>query len=113
MQQLGGLDQNVQNRSHMVMPIDQVTLLLDVTGATAEELERGLAAALAVFDRAGATPYEAAVARFKRDGEIEELTDREAQIADLWDIADEAAIRACCSGWAAIPSNSQIMLPRT
>jgi hypothetical protein len=57
-------------------------------------------------------PYEAAVARFKREGEIEDLTDREAEIADLWEIADEAAIRACCSGWAEIPSDAQIMLPQ-
>jgi hypothetical protein len=44
------------------------------------------------------------VARFKRDGETEDLTDREAEIADLWEIADEAAIRACCTGWAEIPA---------
>jgi hypothetical protein len=61
-------------------------------------------------DRAGTTPIEAAAARFKRDGETEELTDREAEIADLWEIADEAAIRACCTGWAEIPSDAQIMM---
>jgi hypothetical protein len=92
------------------MPIDPEKLLLDVKGATADEIERGLAAAFAVFDRAGATPVEAALARFKRDGETEELTDREAEIADLWEIADEAAIRACCTGWAEIPSDAQIMM---
>jgi hypothetical protein len=75
------------------MPIDPEKLLLDVKGATA-----------------GATPHEAAVACFKRDGETEELTDREVEIADLWETADEAAIRACCSGWAEIPSDAQIML---
>jgi proline racemase len=50
------------------------------------------------------------LARFKREGETEELTEREAEIADLWEIADEAAIRACCSGWAEIPGDAQIML---
>jgi hypothetical protein len=92
------------------MPIDPEKLVLDVKGATADEIERGLAAAFAVFDRAGATPIEAAVARFKRDGETEELTEREAEIAGLWDIADEAAIRACCSGWPEVPSDAQIKL---
>lgn len=94
------------------MLIDPTTLLLDVKGATDEELARGLAAAREIFDAAGATPYEAAVARFKRDGEMDEMTDREARIADLWDIADEAAIRACCAGWDKIPKDAQIMLPR-
>jgi HEAT repeat protein len=104
------LDQGTKNPSYLSMPIDPEKLLLDVKGATAEELDRGLAAAFAVFDRAGTTPCEAAVARFKRDGETEDLTDREAEIADLWEIADEAAIRAYCSGWAEIPSDAQIML---
>jgi len=87
-------------------------LLLDVKGATAEDLARGLAVAMEIFTAAGTTPYEAAVARFKRDGEVDELTEREAQIADLWDIADDAAVRACCMGWAEIPSDAQIMLDR-
>ena len=52
---------------------------------------------------AGATPVKAAVARFKR-------TDREAEIPDLWEIADKAAIRPCCVGWAEIPGDAQIML---
>lgn len=62
------------------------TLLLDVKGATDQDIERGRAVALEIFDVAGTTPFEAAFARFKRDGE-QEVTEREAQIADLWDVA--------------------------
>jgi hypothetical protein len=62
-----------------------VKLLIQIPGASELEIGRGIAAAQKVFDEAGTTPHEAAAASFKRDGEAEELTDREAEIAHLWD----------------------------
>jgi hypothetical protein len=106
----GGLDQWARNPSYLTMPIDPEKLVLDVKGATADEIERGLVAAFAVFERAGATPCEAAVARFKRDGETEELK-IERQRSPIYGkspMRQRSALVA--QGWVEIPSDAQIML---
>ena len=85
-------------------------LHIHVTGATPEELERGVAAAQAAFDAAGVTPYEAAAAYFKMTGEQEELSEQEGRAADAWDEADVAAAQACCAGWEVAPSRADLEL---
>jgi hypothetical protein len=85
-------------------------LLIHIPGATEPAIARGIAAAQKVFDDGGATPYEAATASFKRDGEVDELTDREADIAHLWYEADAAAAQACCAGWPNIPESAALEL---
>jgi hypothetical protein len=44
---------------------------IEVPGGTAEELQRGMAAAQAVFAAAGVTPLEAATAQFVVEGELD------------------------------------------
>jgi hypothetical protein len=66
-------------------------LSLTIPGASEDEIARGLAAAQAVFDDAGAIPSEAAAAIFKRDGEIEDLSEREDWLVDVWCDAERAA----------------------
>jgi hypothetical protein len=56
-------------------------LLIEVEGATEEELQRGLAAAQAMFDDADVLVLEAAAAAFKRGGEQEDISEREARFA--------------------------------
>jgi hypothetical protein len=87
------------------------TIELHVNGATEAEIIRGVSAALAVFTRAGATPLEAAGARFKEEGEQELLTEREAAIAHVWAEAEDVAISTCCQGWREIPRGAHIRLP--
>ena len=107
-------------------------LSITVEGATAEEIERGLAAARQVFEGAGCTAWEAASASWRRElldtqgvyaladavyrlrergadpaevaaAEAElvwlkcqpgmhSLTEREDEIADYWDVADQAEV---------------------
>lgn len=79
-------------------------LTITVNGANPEEIARGLAAACAVFDRAGITPERAADARFAAEGSdisgfIDKISDDDLALGGVWDDADEAALRACCDGW--------------
>jgi hypothetical protein len=99
---------------------------IDIEDATPEEIERGIVAALVVFATEGTTALEAAAAarqvealwaggyydeqgdyRNPWEGEdlmenqvvLEDLTERQAVIAKVWEAADEAAVEACCAGW--------------
>lgn len=78
-----------------------VELRFSAADATAEGIERAEAAAWAVFEAAGATPWAAAKANFKFEGAmefdlyggIEALTDEECELATLWWSAiDQAAV---------------------
>jgi hypothetical protein len=73
-------------------------------GATADEMARGLAAVRGVFDRHGITraPADARynvdvwdINRFKERSHAEDLA-----LCAIWNEADEAAVKACCSGWS-------------
>ena len=75
-------------------------ITITVEGAKAEEIARGIAAAQAVFDRAGITPDQAAAARFNVEGwDIKGFTDpisgEDLAICGVWDEADAAALE----GW--------------
>lgn len=84
-----------------------MTMILDVEGASPEELERGLAAARAVFEAADVAPWAAAVAHHAREGwdvggfvdELEPTPEQHVAAAVL-DDARAAAIDACCAGWS-------------
>lgn len=81
-----------------------MTIRIAVEGASDDEIRRGLAAAQAVFDRAGVTAAEAAKARFITEawddyGFPDPQPEAELEICDVWDDADEAALNACCAGW--------------
>jgi hypothetical protein len=95
---------------------------IEVSGATEADIERGIAAALAVFRYSGTTAHEAPSVAFLReqlhqggyyDGEgrfsdphgdaplmenevrLRDMTAREARIASLWREADYGAVAAC------------------
>ncbi|MCQ8871938.1 hypothetical protein NP945_08900 [Mesorhizobium sp. LMG17149] len=81
-------------------------LRLNIEGATPEELARGVAAAEAVFSRAGITALQGAEGLFALEGwdikgfpEDDQPTEDEDQAASVWMEADEAATTACCAGW--------------
>ncbi|RWQ62417.1 hypothetical protein [Mesorhizobium sp.] len=80
---------------------------------------RGLLAAQDVFDKAGVTPDQAATARFIVEGwDIRGFTGKvpetELAICTVWDEADQAAVLACCAGWAAdkVPNSADLELVR-
>ena len=91
-------------------------ITIRIEGASADEIQRGLVAAQAVFDRAGVTALQAAEARFAREGwDIGGFADPapgDLDIADLWDEADQAAVAACCAGWPAekVPKTADLEL---
>lgn len=81
-------------------------LRLNIEGATPEELARGIAAAEAVFSRAGITALQGAEGLFALEGwdikgfpEDDQPTEDEDQAASVWMEADEAATTACRAGW--------------
>ncbi|MGY2991218.1 hypothetical protein [Mesorhizobium sp. URHB0026] len=81
-------------------------LRLNIEGATPEELACGVAAAEAVFARAGITGLQGAEGLFALEGwdikgfpEDDQPTEDEDQAASVWMEADEAAMAACCAGW--------------
>jgi hypothetical protein len=94
-------------------------ITIRVEGAQPEEIVRGLLAAQEVFDKAGVTPDQAAMARFVVEGwDIRGFTGKapedELAICTVWDEADQAAVQACCAGWDAdkIPSSADLELVR-
>lgn len=86
------------------MPPPTCRLTLAVTGATAEDIARGIAAAQATFNSAGVLPYVAKIAagiQEQEDPDVE-LTDEEWAWAELWREAERAALIACIDGRPAI-----------
>ena len=89
------------------MQIPQIIVRLN--GATDAELLRAGLAAMAVFDKAGVTPLQAAEASFARDGydlsgfdpEHEGYNAEQAALAHVWDEAARAAAKAGCKDWPA------------
>ncbi len=87
-------------------------VIIHVDGAEDEELNRGVAAAQAVFDSAGVTAYEAATAHFAREGwdvagfQGDGPMDAVMHRAAIWHEADLAAVQACCATWSAIPESA-------
>ena len=73
---------------------DRWRLTLTIEGASEDDLSRGIAAAKQVFESEGAIPFEAASAIFKRDGEIDPLTEREDWLVSIWNDAERAAYQA-------------------
>ena len=80
---------------------------ISVPGASSEEIERGLAAARAVFEEAGISAERAAEASFAIEGWDEAgfpdddsyPDDEDFAFAHVWGEADEAAAAACCQDW--------------
>ena len=96
-----------------------MTITIRVEGAQPEEIVRGLLAAQEVFDKAGVTPNQAAMARFVVEGwDIRGFTGKvpedELAICTVWDEADQAAVQACCAGWPAdkVPGSADLELVR-
>jgi hypothetical protein len=94
-----------------------MTITIRVEGAQPEEIVRGMLAAQEVFDKAGVTPDQAAMARFVVEGwDIRGFTGKvpqdELAICTIWDEADQAAVQACCAGWPAdkAPSSADLEL---
>lgn len=89
-------------------------ITIHIEGAAVDEVERGLLAAQAVFDRAGVTAYQAAEAHFDREGwDLRDFADPVPdglEIAELWDEADTAAVAACCASWPPekVPSTAEL-----
>ena len=81
-------------------------LRLNVESATHQEIERGIAAAEAVFARAGITALQGAEGLFALEGwdikgfpEDDKPTEDDDRAATVWLEADEAAAAACCADW--------------
>ncbi|MEO5326204.1 hypothetical protein PV773_23085 [Mesorhizobium sp. CC13] len=79
---------------------------ISIPKATAEELQRGLEAAIAVFRRSGVDPQDAADGVNIRGAwditgfpEGFDITDEEMEAAAIWDAADSAALDAACAEW--------------
>ena len=78
---------------------------ISIPGATSEELQRGVAAALKVFSDAGVHPFMAADGRFRREAwdiggfQNSDITDEQLAAAKVWDKADAGALEAACFGW--------------
>lgn len=72
------------------------------SGASTEEVDRGLSAANDVLARYGVSAADAwsACCAVARCGEVDGAT---AVRAAVWNEADAAAVLACCAGWKKIP----------
>jgi hypothetical protein len=86
--------------------MENSALKLSVPTATPKEVERGLQAALAMFERAGINPNDAASGHFEREGwDARDFQGRIAASdltsAQVWDAAEEAARNAACADWPA------------
>ncbi|WP_217568793.1 hypothetical protein [Mesorhizobium sp. GbtcB19] len=84
-----------------------MSMFMDARSATAEEKQRGIAAATAVLDRAGVTAEDAASGSFavERWDDMgfppdQEPSEDKYAAAEIWWAASNAAINACCEGWS-------------
>ena len=82
-------------------------LLVHIEGATDQAKERAGEAAWKVFEEARIHPFDSAAAIFKRDGELEDLTERECSLIDLWFRAEIVAAQA---GGAKSPRDANLEL---
>jgi len=100
-------------------------LRLEIDGAKDQELQRGLQAAAAVFEGADINPEIAAYCCAARDAQDDiygfdldapgcppALSRDENRAADTWIAAHEAAVSACCAGWAKVPFGAGLSLIR-
>ena len=104
-------------------------LTMNAPGASTEQVQRGVEAALTVFAQRGTTAIEVADALAARNTdemmgafippELVEAgghppkptaTDRQIQIADVWYEAEEAAATACYGGARDKPRDAQLVL---
>lgn len=94
-------------------------IAINIPGASEAEIKRGLAAAMAVFDRNDTTPAEVAKARYAFDGwdligfpNDEKPSLRVLEIHTVWFKAEAAAIEACCVDWNPIrvPTTAELEL---
>ncbi|MCR5867508.1 MAG: hypothetical protein ACK4PH_28405 [Aquincola tertiaricarbonis] len=91
-------------------------LRVNIEGATEEEQQRGIRAALAYLAAHGLSADQALAAVHKRDRwsgcsfRHDEPTDAEMAAADAWDEADRVAARACCADWPAAPLCADLQL---
>lgn len=72
---------------------------LEVEGATEEDLDRGVAAAIAVFEGANVDPWVAAIASHKLEWHIDPSdygTAEDAELFVVYSKATEAALKAAC-----------------
>lgn len=86
-----------------------MALWINDSGASTEEIERGVAAAQAVFDQHGVSAEDASAAKLKIDSN-EPVSSVETMRAVAWDAADSAAVIACCKGWQRIPEAAHLEL---
>ena len=82
-------------------------LTLRVHGATTEGLERGLRAAMAVFEAEDISPQVAAMAVWDLEAQLDQLWQEHRQLhpetqrrAATWVIAYDEAVATCCEGRA-------------
>lgn len=88
-----------------------IRLQLAIPGATPQEIDRGLTAAHASLQASGVAPWDAAYGQWMIEGEdMVESTDKHASDATAWDDATDAAIEACCAGWAQKPTGQVLEL---
>ena len=85
--------------------MEKLPLKLSIPTATKEEVERGLAAACAVFVKAGVHPETAASGAFELEGwDVRgfegDIPDGAFEAALVWGQAERAAEEAACAGWS-------------
>lgn len=74
-------------------------LELELEGASKRDIARGVQAAQEVFRQADVSPYAAAAALAYQESEsndLSRLTDEQFAWADVWRLAEEAAVQAAC-----------------
>lgn len=78
----------------------ELHLTLELDGASEQDIARGLQAAQEVFRQADVSSYAAAVALAYQESESDDLaeimTDEQFAWADVWRVAEAAAVQAAC-----------------
>lgn len=80
--------------------------ITDCQPATSADIERGVAAAQAVFSAAGLTP-EHCSAQMDALAAGDDYGERGVA---TWQAAEAAALQACCQGWQRIPDSAGLEL---
>ena len=86
-----------------------MALWINDSGASTEDILRGVAAAVAVFERYGVSAKDAQAAQQAID-DGEQADNVMTMRAVAWQEADAAAVKACCAGWSRIPDAAYLDL---
>lgn len=82
-----------------------MSLWITDSGASTQEIERGISAAQVVFEKAGVRPFHAYAATLAKADDLP----HDPALVELFETAETAAFQAAFAGWKSWPEGAQLV----